>query len=168
MEKTFPVHETDLRVRTQFDELPLLCKYRSAAQVSEYVCDVEYLFSQSNVGTYGPTEPHLWLVSKIHTRTWDDCRTTSERKSRTHTYDDLVDLLIQLALERENDSHMEKFLKRHLGRGATPTSERGEEKGPKNPTNANKLGKGFMGDWCYNPGYLEKGTRRFKKIHKND
>ena len=32
-----------------------------------------------------------------------------------------MDLLIELALERENDSHMEKFLKKHWGRGGTPT-----------------------------------------------
>ena len=93
-----------------------------------------------NVGSYGATEPHLWLMSQIPTRTWDDCRTPSERKSRTHTYDDLVDLLIELALERDNDSHMENFLKKHLGRGGTPTPERGEGKGPKNPTNANQGG----------------------------
>ena len=62
-----------------------------------------------NVGFYGPTEPHLCLVSKIPTRTWDDCRSTSERKSWTHTYNDLVDVLIELALEREKDSHMEKI-----------------------------------------------------------
>ena len=92
------------------------------------------------MGSYGRTEPHLWLGSKIATRTWDDCRSTSERKSRTHTYDDLVDVLIDLALERENDSHMETFLKRHLGRGTIPTPECGEGKGPKNPTNANKGG----------------------------
>ena len=73
-------------------------------------------------------------------RTWDDCRATSERKSRTHSYDELVDLLIELALERENDSHMEKFLKKHFGRGGTPTPERGEGKGPKNPTNTNQGG----------------------------
>ena len=60
-------------------------------------------------------------MSKFPSRTWDDCRTTSERKSRTHTYGDLVDLLIELAFERENDSHMEKFLRKHLGRGGTPT-----------------------------------------------
>ena len=101
---------------------------RSTARVAEHVCDPEYLFSRMNVGSYGPTEPHLWLMSKIPTRTWHDCRTTSERKSRTHTYDDPVDLLIQQALERENDSHMEKFLKRHLGRGASPTPECGERK----------------------------------------
>ena len=59
-----------------------------------------------NVGSYGPTEPHPWLVKKIPTRMLDDCRSTSERKSRTHTYDDLMDLLIELALERENEAHM--------------------------------------------------------------
>ena len=118
----------------------MLPEFPSAARVSGYVCDVEYLFSRMNVGSYGATEPHLWLMSKIPTRTWDDCRATSERKSRTHSYDDLVDLLIELALERENDSHMEKFLKKHLGRGGTPTPECGEGKGPKNPTNANQGG----------------------------
>ena len=140
LEKTFPVYQTDLNVRTQIEELPMLPEVSSAVPVSEYVCDLEYLFSLMNVGSYGATEPHLWLMSKIHSRTWDDCRTTSERKSRTHTYDDLVDLLIELALERENDSHMGKVLKKHLGQGGTPTAERGEGKGPKNSTNANQGG----------------------------
>ena len=101
----------------------MLPEFPSAARVSEYVCDLEYLFSRMNVGSYGATEPHLWLMSKISTRTWDDCRATSERKSRTHSYDDLVDLLIELALEREDDSRIEKYLKKHLGRGGTPTPE---------------------------------------------
>ena len=140
LEKTFPVYETDLSVRTQIEELPMLPEFPSAARISEYVCDLEYLFSRMNVGSYGATEPHLWLMSKIPQRTWDDCRSTSERKSRTHSYDTLVDLLIELALERENDSHMENFLKKHLGRGGTPTPERGEEKGHKNPTNTNQGG----------------------------
>ena len=138
--KTFPVYETDLSVRKQIEELPMLPEFPSAARVSEYVCDLKYLFSRMNVGSYGATEPHLWLMSKIPSRTRDDCRTTSERKSRTHTYDNLVDQLIQLALERENDSHMEKFLKKHLGRGGTPTPERGERKGARTPTNANQGG----------------------------
>ena len=94
----------------------MLPEFPSAARVSEYVCDREYLFERMNVGSYRATELHLWLMSKIPERTWDDCRATSERKSRTHSYDELVDLLIELALERENDSHMEKFLKKHLGR----------------------------------------------------
>ena len=111
--KKFPVYETDLSVRTQIGELPMLPEFPSAARVSEYVCNLAYPISTMIVGSYGATEPHLWLMSKIPTRTWDDCRATSERKSRTHSYDDLVDLLIELALERENDSHMEKFLTKH-------------------------------------------------------
>ena len=67
--KTFPVYETDLSVRTQIEELPLLPEFPSAARVSEYVCDLEYLFSRMNVGSYGATEPHLWLMSKIPSRT---------------------------------------------------------------------------------------------------
>ena len=79
LEKTFPVYETDLSVRTQIEELRMLPEFPSAARVSEYVCDLEYLFSRMNVGSYGATEPHLWLMSKIPQRTWDDCRATSER-----------------------------------------------------------------------------------------
>ena len=118
----------------------MLPEFPSAARVSEYVCHLEYLFSRMNLGSYGATEPHLLLMSKIPQRTWDDCRATFEMKSLANSYNDLVDLLIELALERENDSHMEKFLKNHLGRGGTPTPERGERKGPKMPTNANQGG----------------------------
>ena len=53
LEKTFPVYETDLSVRTQIEELPMLPEFPSAARVSEYVCDLEYVFSPMNVGSYG-------------------------------------------------------------------------------------------------------------------
>ena len=61
------VYETDLSVRTQIEELPMLREFHSAARISEYVCDLEYLFSRMNVGSYGATEPHLWLMRKIPT-----------------------------------------------------------------------------------------------------
>ena len=140
LEKTFPVYETDLSVRTQIEQLPTLLEFFSAARVSEYVCDLEYLFSRMNVGSYGAIEPHLWLMSKIPQRTWDDCRATSERRTQTNSYDDVVDLLIELALKRQNNSHMEKFLKQHLGRGGSPSPERGEGKRPENATIANQGG----------------------------
>ena len=38
------------------------------------------------------------------------------RKSRTHSYDELMDLLIEPAMERENGSDMDKYLRKHLGR----------------------------------------------------
>ena len=85
LEKTFPVYETDLSARTQIEKLPMLPEFPSAARVSEYVCDLKYLFSRMSVRSYGATEPDLWLMSMIPVRTWDDCRTTPERKTRTHT-----------------------------------------------------------------------------------
>ena len=120
LEKIFPVYETDLSVDTQIEELPMLPEFPSTGE-SLNMCAT--LSICSHVGSYEAREPHLWLRSKIPTRTWEDCRTTAERKIWTHTYDDLVNLLIELAVERENESHMEKFLNKHLGRGATPTPE---------------------------------------------
>ena len=52
----------------------MLPEFPSAAQIFEYLCDLEYLFSRMNVGSYGPTELHLSLVGKIPTSTWEDCR----------------------------------------------------------------------------------------------
>ena len=76
LEKTSPVYETDLSVRTQLEELPMLPEFPSAARLSEYLCQLEYVFLRMNVGSNGATVPHLCLMSKIPTGTWDDCRTT--------------------------------------------------------------------------------------------
>ena len=96
--------------------MPRLPKFPTAARISEFVAQLEELMGRMNPSSYQPTEPHLWQVGKIPTRTWNNCRETSERKARTHSYDDLVDLLIQLAMERENDSHMDRYLRKHLRR----------------------------------------------------
>ena len=50
-EKMFPVYETDLSVHTQIEELPMVPGFFSAARVSEYVCDLEHLFTRMNVGS---------------------------------------------------------------------------------------------------------------------
>ena len=84
LKKTFPVCKTDLSVRTQIEELPMLPEFHSAARVSEYVCDLEYLFSRVNVGSYGATEPHLWLMSKTPTRTWELPHYLREEESDPH------------------------------------------------------------------------------------
>ena len=116
LEQIHPVYETDLSVRTEIEELPTLPEFPTAARISEFVAQLEQLMGSMNPSAYGPTKPHLWLVGKIPTRTWDNCRETSERKARTHSYDDQVDLLIKLAMERENDSHMDKYLRKHVRR----------------------------------------------------
>ena len=140
LEQMYPVYETDLSVRTEIEELPPLPEFSTAACISEFVAQLEELMGRMNPSSYGPTEPHLWLVGKIPPRTWENCKETSEKKSRTHSYDELVDLLIELAMERENDSHMDKYLRKHLrreapaekpqgGRSPQPHSNPGKDKG---------------------------------------
>ena len=92
MEQMYPVYETDLSVRTEIEELPPLPEFPTAARISEFVAQPEELMGRMNPSSYGPTEPHLWLVGKIPPRTWENCKETCERKSRTHSYDELVDL----------------------------------------------------------------------------
>ena len=52
----------------------------------------------------------------------------------------MVDLLIELALERENNCHIEKFRNRRPGKGASPIPDRDESRWSKTPTNPNKGG----------------------------
>ena len=135
----YPVYETDMSVRTEIEELPPLPEFHTAARISEFVAQLEDLMGRMNTSSYGPTEPHRWLVRKIPTRTWENCREMSERKSRTHSYGDPIDLLIKLAMERENDSHMDKYLRKHL-RGETPAEKAHEGRLPQPHCNP---GKGY-------------------------
>ena len=137
----YPVYETDLSVRTEIEELPPLPEFPTA-RISEFVAQLEKLMGRMNPSSYGPTEPHLWLVGKTPPRTWENCKETSERKSRTHSYDELVDLLIELAMERENDSHMDKYLRKHLRREAPAEKPQGG-RSPQPHSNPGK-GKGVQ------------------------
>ena len=40
----------------------------------------------------------------------------SDRKARTQAYDDLVNLLMEVAMERDNHPHMIEYLRKHLRR----------------------------------------------------
>ena len=97
---------------------PPLPEFFTAARISELVAQLQELMGGMNPSSYGPTEPHLWLLGRIPTKTWDIYRETSERKARTQSYDELVDLVIELAREREKDSHMDKYLRKNLLREA--------------------------------------------------
>ena len=90
-----------------------------------------------NPSSSGPTEPHLRVVGKIPTRTWENCSETSERKSRTHSYHDLVDRWMELAIERENDSHMDKYLRTDLQR-ETPAEKSPGGRSPQPHSNPGK------------------------------
>ena len=151
LEQMYRVYETDLTVRTEIEELPPLPEFPTAARISNFEAQLEELMRRMNPTSYGPTEPHLWLMRKIPPKTWDNSREMSERKPRMHSCDDLVDLLTELAMEQlgrfphrrhlcvsttffsllllENDSNMDKYLCKHLRR-ETPAEKAPGERSP--------------------------------------
>ena len=102
-------------------------------------------------------KPHLWLVEKILPKTWDDCRETSERKARTDSYDDVVDLLIEFAMERENYSHMDIYLRKHLRR-ETPAEENPGGRSPHPHSNPGKGRGGHLKHMTETPPSKGKGA----------
>ena len=131
------VYETNLSVRTESEKLPPLPQFPSAVPISDFVAQFEERMGRMSPSSYGPIEPHLWLVGKIPTSTWENRKEMSERKSGTHSYDDLVDLWIELAVERENDSHMDNYLRKHLRR-ETPAEKASGERSPQPHSNPGK------------------------------
>ena len=91
LEQMYPVSETDLNVHT---EIASLSEFPTAARISEFLAQLDQLMGRMNAPFYGPTEPHLRLAGKICPKSWESCKEMSERKSRTHFYDDLDNLLI--------------------------------------------------------------------------
>ena len=152
----YPVDKRDLSVRTKIEELPPLPEFSTAARISEFVSQLEELVGRMNPSSYGPTEPHLWLVERIPFRTWDNCRETSKRKARTHSYNSLFDPLIELAMERGNDSHMDKYLHRPLRR-ETPAEKSPGGWSPQRQSNTGKSRGGQLKHMTETPSSKDKG-----------
>ena len=60
-------------------------------------------------GSYSSDELLFWLVAKLPRELWEECRSTAERKARALNYEDLSVLLLELALEKESDQHLNPY-----------------------------------------------------------
>ena len=60
-------------------------------------------------GSYSSDDLLFWLVAKLPQELWDECRSTAERKARSLRYEDLCALLLELALEKESDQHLNNY-----------------------------------------------------------
>ena len=80
-----------------------------AARISELLADLDHCVGRLTPGSYGSDEMLFWLVVKIPRDVWDECRATAERKARTLTYEDVSVLLLELALEKESDQHLNAY-----------------------------------------------------------
>ena len=90
--------------------------------ISELLANLDHWVGRLTPGSYGSDELLFWFVAKLPRELWDECRATAELKAEALTYEDLSVLLLELALEKESDQHMNVY---RLGAGGSGSHGRG-------------------------------------------
>ena len=122
LEREYPSHETTLSVQREVLNLAVLHSNQKAARMCELLADLDLWVGRLTPGSYGSDELLFWLVAKIPGDVWDECSAMAERKARTLTYEDVSVLLLELALEKGSDQHLNAY---RPGRGNSGNHGRG-------------------------------------------
>ena len=109
LERHYPTYETDLCIRAEIQNLPMLLNNPKPGRVSELLADLDHWAGQLTPGSYSSDDLLFWLVAKLPRELWDECRSTAERKARAIHYEDLCVLLLELAREKETDQHLNNY-----------------------------------------------------------
>ena len=109
LERLYPTYETDLSVRAEIQNLAVLPNNPKPGRVSELLADPDHWAGRLTPGSYSSDDLLFWLVAKLPRELWDECRSTAERKARSLRYEDLCVLLLELALEKESDQHLNNY-----------------------------------------------------------
>ena len=109
LERQYPTNETDLSIRTEIPNLHVLPNNPRPGRVSELLADLAHWAGRLTPGSYSSDDLLFWLVAKLPRELWDECRSTAERKARALHYEDSCLLLLELALEKESDQHLNNY-----------------------------------------------------------
>ena len=109
LERQYPTYETDLSIRAEIQNLAVLPNNPKPGRVSELLADLDHWAGRLTSGSYSSDDLLFWLVAKLPRELWDECRSTAERKARSLRYEDLCVLLLELALEKESDQHLNNY-----------------------------------------------------------
>ena len=109
LERQYPTYETDFSIRGEIQNLAVLPNNLKQARVSELLADLEHWAGRLTPGSYSGGDLLFWLVAKLPQELWDECRSTAERKARALNYEDLPVLLLELALEKKSDQHLNAY-----------------------------------------------------------
>ena len=110
LKRQYPSSETDRSIQTEIQILAVLPNNAKAARISELLAEWHHWVGQLTPGSYGSDKLLFWLVAKVTRGVWDECRATTELKARSLTYEGLSVLLLELALEKESDQHLNACL----------------------------------------------------------
>ena len=105
-ERQYPNYETDLSIRAEIQNLAVLPNNPKPGRVSELLADLDHWAGRLTPGSYSSDDLLFFLVAKLPRELWDGCRSTAKRKARALHYGDLCVLLLELALEKESDQHL--------------------------------------------------------------
>ena len=136
LERQYPTYATDLSIRAEIQNLAVLPNNPKPARISKLLADLDHSVGRLTPGSYGSDELLFWLVAKLPRELWDECRSTVERKARALNYGHLSVLLLELALEKESDQHLNTYRPVGGGSGSQGRGYRGHRPGqgttPKN------------------------------------
>ena len=109
LERQYPTHESDLSIRAEIQSLAVLPNNPKPARISQLLADLDHWVGRLTPNDYVSDELLFWLVAKLPRELWDESRATAERKARALNYEDLSVLLLELALEKESDQHLNAY-----------------------------------------------------------
>ena len=149
LERQYPTQETHLSIRAQIKNLAVLPNNPKPARISELLADLDHWVGRLMPGSYGSDELLFWLVAKRPRELWDECWATAERKTRALTYEDLFVLLLELALEKESDPHLNTYRPGGGSSGSHVRGYRGTQHGQgTTPENAHFMSNVQDLFWC--------------------
>ena len=109
LEKLYPTSLTDLELIQEIERIPRLKEYPTTADIAQYVQKSTTLTDQLAMSYYDDSKALLHLLPRVPPITMDQIRATPKRLSRIHTFNSLVDLLYELALQRESDATLKNL-----------------------------------------------------------
>ena len=109
LQRQYPTYETDLSIRVEIQNLAVLPTNPTSGRVSELLADLDHWAGRLTPGSYSSDDLLIWLVAKLPRELSDECRSTAERKTRSLRYEDLWVLLLEVALEKESDQHLNNY-----------------------------------------------------------
>ena len=118
-------------------------------RVFELLADLDHWAGRLTPGSCGSDGMLFWLVAQLPWELWDECRSTAERKARALNYEDLSVLLLELALDKESDQHLNPYRPGGGGSGSHGKGCQGPSSGqgitPKHPSIMDNVKELF---WC--------------------
>ena len=129
LERQCPTYETDLSIRAEIQNLAVLPNNPKPGRVSELLADLDHWAGRLTPGSYSSDDLLFWLLAKLPVELWDECRSTAERKARALHYEDLCVLLLELALEKGSNQHLNNYRPGGGGSGSQGKGYQGSRPG---------------------------------------